>query len=59
MTTIIILPINDAKLPMIETAPDVPALTTLNEVISLGLLEENIPSSVPHVSAVAAATAAK
>ena len=44
---------------MIDIAPEVPGKTAFKDVIILGCFLENIPSSVPHVSAVAAATAAQ
>ncbi len=50
-------PHTDATIPAPETAPDVPGGTDSQLVIIRGGSAERVPTSVPHVSAVAAASA--
>ena len=55
----IIDPSNDPNVPIIVIPPDVPWGTLFLDIISIGLDFDNFPSSVPHVSELAAATDAK
>lgn len=48
-------PMRKPEVPRAVTPPDVPTGTFSNVIMSLGLLREKMPISVPQVSAVAAA----